>query len=171
MPTSFLEKKIVKEPGKALRRPADKVTAFDNKLKNQVQRMSFLMHQCEGIGLAANQIGLKNSVFVYTYEGKNHACVNPRYTEWPIQAAKETNEEDGSSESTEEGQENKEIGIEGCLSIPKKVMYVSRFQQIKVSYQNVVGEPLERILEGYEARLFQHEYDHLQGKLIIDYGE
>lgn len=203
---SFLEKKIVKDPGRALRRPTDKVTVFDNKLKNQVQRMSFLMHQCEGIGLAANQIGLKNSVFVYVHEGKNYACINPRYTEWPVQEAKEenlstTDEETESAEkevvcetycapeykmgsslprSTNPGCKNcghrssshrKASGIEGCLSIPKKWLYVPRFKRIKVSYQNLAGNALEREIEGYEARLFQHECDHLEGKLIIDYGE
>lgn len=168
MLSSRLEKRIKKHPHDDLRRVADEVTVFDNKLRMQVQRMLFLMHQCEGIGLAANQLGFHNSVFVYTYEGKNHACINPRYTQRSV-SDEEGQDDDAESKEKEEEANGILTGIEGCLSVPTRWLYVPRYDQIKVEYHNVAGTRLEREIEGYEARLFQHEYDHLNGKLIIDY--
>lgn len=164
MLSKFLEEHIRKEPHQALRTPAVPVTEFDAKLKKQVMRMSFLMHQCEGIGLAANQWGANNAVFVYHFEGKNHACINPVISSKSDEETKETD-----AATPEEVGEEKEIGIEGCLSIPNKWLYVPRDRVIDVSYQTLDGKTVERTLEGYEARLWLHEYDHLQGILITDY--
>jgi peptide deformylase len=174
MLSNALDKRIVKYPGRALRQPAKPITTFDNKLKNLAQRMSFLMIQCEGIGLAANQLGRSESMFVYIHEGKSYACINPRYTKGtvPVREEKEAKEEEHVSEEISESSEEDVVtGIEGCLSITNRWLYVPRYECIKVSYQNASGMPVERILEGYEARIYQHEWDHLQGKLIIDYDE
>lgn len=165
MLSKVLEKRIKKWPNKHLIWGApDEITEFDNKLKNQAQRMLFIMYQCEGIGLAANQLGFTNSIFVYTHEGKNNVCINPICTIESGETQKNLKEIKPSPEEKE-----KVVGIEGCLSVPSEWLYVPRFDKVSMSYQNLSGDHLERTVEGYEARIIQHEVDHLYGRLIRDY--
>ncbi len=151
MLSDILEKKIKKAPHKALRAPTEQVTVFDHKLKNMAQRMLFIMHQCEGVGLAANQMGFTPSLFVYKDGTTNHVCVNPTFV------------------NPDEDQ-TKTDGIEGCLSVPDQWLYVPRYDSVVLRYHNLAGKPLERKLEGYEARIVQHEIAHLNGELITDIG-
>jgi len=104
-------------------------------------------------GLAAPQIKIGKSVFIYSYnrDPKNlEVVINPSFT--PV------------------GKE-KTAGWEGCLSVITttwKLAYVPRHEKIKVTYLNQAGEVVEKILEGFAAKAFQHEYDHLQGIVNID---
>lgn len=106
-------------------------------------------------GLAAPQIGISKAVFIYSFDRdpKNlEVVINPIFS--PI-----------SDEVVE--------GWEGCLSVILsdgiwKVAKIPRFEKIKVSYLNLNGEKIEKILEGFAAKVFQHEYDHLQGIENID---
>lgn len=159
-----LEKKIRKTPHELLSTPTQPVEVFDAALKRQIMKMSFIMHRCEGIGLAANQWGANNSVFIYKMEGKTHACINPIYT------PRSTQTEEANTTALNAEKEEKEIGIEGCLSIPDQWLYVPRYKIIDVSYQDIHGNRVGRILEGYEARIYQHEASHLMGKTILDEG-
>jgi peptide deformylase len=104
-------------------------------------------------GLAAPQIGISRSVFIYSYDRdpKNlEVVINPSFI--PI------------------GEEKAE-GWEGCLSVmitTWKVAKVSRYEKIQAIYLNQNGERIQKNLEGFAAKVFQHEYDHLQGIVNID---
>jgi peptide deformylase len=110
--------------------------------------MLTLMEKSKGVGLAANQVGLDASVFsILKSNGDKIAVFNP-----VIRAAsKETN-----------------LGIEGCLSFPALMLNVSRANSIAVSYQNKEGNTVNEELHGFDARVFQHEFDHLQGINFVD---
>ena len=117
-----------------------------------ISRMRRVMHAANGIGLSANQIGLDVSVFVAETPDpqggtKFYAVFNPKI----------------------EKIEKSTISFEeGCLSIPGKWGEVTRSEQIVVSGYNKMGKPVKVKAWGLLARIFQHEFDHLNGKLFID---
>jgi peptide deformylase len=129
-------------------RAAD-VDRFDATLRDQVERMSALMHDALGIGLAAPQIGVSQQLLVYRVgpDGPVIALVNPEI-EW------ESRETEGFEE--------------GCLSIPGVLVDVERPIHVRVRARDENGE--DRVVEasGLEARVIQHEVDHLNGVLILD---
>ena len=140
--------KLIYHPNSWLER---KVDPFDfNKLnaKEIEEQMIEIMDKNQGVGLAANQVGLDASVFsILKSNGDKIAVFNP-----VIRAAsKETN-----------------LGIEGCLSFPALMLNVSRANSIAVSYQNKEGNTVNEELHGFDARVFQHEFDHLQGINFVD---
>ena len=132
-----------------LKSRATPVDRFDDALRQQVARMGGLMNDALGVGLAAPQIGLSQRLLVYRVgqEAPLIALVNPEI-EW-------TSDE-------EEGLE------EGCLSIPGITVDVERPVHVRVKAQDETGA--ERLVEasGLEARVIQHEIDHLDGVLILD---
>jgi peptide deformylase len=132
-----------------LRSRALKVDAFDGALREQVRRMGQLMHEALGIGLAATQVGLMNRVLVYRIdaEGALAALVNP-VLEWA-----------GDERETME---------EGCLSLPGVLVEVDRPVHVRVRAQDERGEDILIEASGLEARVIQHEMDHLDGVLILD---
>src|SRR5215208_3254443 len=132
-----------------LRSRALAVERFDDALREQVARMGHLMDQALGIGLAATQVGLMNRVLVYRVEaeGPIAALVNP-VLEW---AGEET-----------------EPMEEGCLSLPGVLVDVERPIHVRVRAQDERGDPLLIEASGLEARVIQHEIDHLDGVLIVD---
>ncbi len=133
-----------------LRSRATPVDRFDDTLGDQVRRMGAIMGDALGVGLAAPQLGLSQRLLVYRVgpEAPLVALLNPD-VEW-------TSEED--VETLEEG----------CLSIPGVVVDVERPVHVRVRAQDEQGEP--RLIEasGLEARVIQHEIDHLNGVLILD---
>jgi peptide deformylase len=132
-----------------LRATALPVERFDEDLKNEVQRMGELMHDALGVGLAATQLGVLHRVLVYKayVDDPVTALVNP-VMEWMS--------------------EEREIGDEGCLSLPGVHVEVERHAQVRVSGRDETGRELEIAAEGLEARVIQHELDHLNGVLILD---
>jgi peptide deformylase len=132
-----------------LRATALPVERFDDDLAAEVQRMGELMHDALGVGLAATQLGVLHRVLVYKayVEDPVTALVNP-VLEW-------TSEE-------------LELGDEGCLSLPGVHVEVERHAQVRVSARDEAGEQIELDAEGLEARVIQHEIDHLNGVLILD---
>jgi peptide deformylase len=125
-----------------LRTKARPVDRFDDALRSEIDRMGHLMHDSLGVGLAATQVGTLNRVLVYRVQPEGHiaALVNPEI-EWK---GKET-----------------ETMEEGCLSLPAILVDVER--PIHVN-----GEPIVIEASGLEARVIQHEIDHLDGVLILD---
>jgi peptide deformylase len=107
-------------------------------------------------GMAANQWGLKKRIFIYTPEGSElgkrmEVMLNPSYV--PYLRLGET--------------EPKMVAAyEGCFSIPLTVGVVNRYDAIEATYYTPEGEKMVRVLEGWEARVFQHETDHLNGRLF-----
>jgi len=132
-----------------LKSKARPVERFDDALVREVQRMGQVMHDSLGIGLAATQVGVMHRVLVYRVgrDGPVAAVVNPEL-EW---SSKE-----------------KEPLEEGCLSLPGVLVEVDRPVHVRVRAQDERGEPLLIEASGLEARVLQHEIDHLDGVLILD---
>ncbi len=132
-----------------LRTRAREVDRFDDELRDEVRRMGRLMHEAMGIGLAAPQVGVSHRVLVYRIEPESPlmALVNPQI-EW-------------SGEETE-------VVEEGCLSLPAVHVEVERPVYVRVRARDEYGEDLEIEASGLEARVIQHELDHLDGVLILD---
>ena len=132
-----------------LRSRAKEVTAFDDDLRAQATRMASLMHDAMGIGLAAPQIGIANRMLVYRVipSGPVRVLVNPEVT-W---ASRED-----------------EWLEEGCLSLPAVHVDGERPVALAVRAHDAHGEAITVEASGLEARVIQHEIDHLDGVLILD---
>jgi peptide deformylase len=142
--------KLVRKYGDpVLKSRALEIDRFDDALREEVRRMGQLMHDGLGIGLAATQVGVMHRVLVYRVEpgAAVAALINP-VLEW---ASRE-----------EEGME------EGCLSLPGVLVGVERPIHVVVSAVDEYGEPILVEASGLEARVIQHEMDHLDGVLILD---
>jgi peptide deformylase len=132
-----------------LRSRALPVDRFDDRLVEEVKRMGQLMHDALGIGLAATQVGVMHRVLVYRVEqdAPVAALVNPQI-EW--------------------AGDEKEFMDEGCLSLPGVLVEVERPVHVRVRAQDERGDDLLIEASGLEARVIQHEIDHLDGVLILD---
>jgi peptide deformylase len=132
-----------------LKSRATPVESFDEALERQVARMGGLMNDALGVGLAAPQVGLSQRLLVYRIgaDAPLIALVNPEL-EW------------SSDES--------EVLEEGCLSIPDVNVDVDRPVHVRVSGRDEHGDPRVVEASGLEARVIQHEMDHLDGVLILD---
>ncbi|HWD64083.1 MAG TPA: peptide deformylase [Solirubrobacteraceae bacterium] len=132
-----------------LKTKARKVELFDEALRQEVARMGLLMNDALGIGLAATQIGVLHRVLVYRVQSDAPVSVliNPEL-EWT---------------SSEE-----EFAEEGCLSLPLVHVEVERPVYVRVKAQDEYGESLLVEASGLEARVIQHEMDHLDGVLILN---
>jgi peptide deformylase len=131
----------------ALRMRAREVESFDADLERLAERMTTLMHEANGVGLAATQVGVLRRLFVFVDEGVDRVLVNPSITK----TSKET-----------------EIDDEGCLSLRDVLVPVERPVTITVEGMDAKGEPVKLELEPPSSRVAQHELDHLDGVLIID---
>jgi len=142
---------IVKDPDPVLRERAMEVTKFNANLHKLLRDMAETMYDAKGVGLAAPQIGILKRVIVVDV-GDEHGLiemVNPEIVE----------------------REGEQIGPEGCLSIPGLNGIVRRAQRVVVKGQDRDGNPFTVEAEGYLARAFQHEVDHLNGVLFTDIAD
>jgi len=144
---------IVIYPDPRLRKKNAPVTTFDATLATTVRAMFDAMYDTSGVGLAAPQVGLNMRLLVYNPSGKAEqeeaevVLCNPKL----VHKSKDT-----------------ESGEEGCLSFPEVNGQVIRPLQVKIEAQDLLGKSFELELEDWEARIFQHELDHLDGILFID---
>ena len=136
-------------PDPVLRMKANDVESFDDDLRRLVERMSTLMREANGVGLAATQVGVLRRVFVFQPdpEEEPQALVNPRVT----------------AQSDERVSDD-----EGCLSLQGVVIPVERHERLTVEASDAEGNEVRLELEGLPARIAQHELDHLDGILILD---
>jgi peptide deformylase len=132
-----------------LRATAVPVVHFDEALELEAQRMGELMHDALGVGLAATQLGVLHRVLVFR-----------AYTDDPVTVLVNP-ELSWRSEELESAEE-------GCLSLPGVHVDVERAASVRVRAQDVKGEPIEIEADGLEARVIQHEIDHLDGILVLD---
>ncbi len=146
---------ILTQPDPRLRQESPEVTSFDDSLIRLCEELEASMEAGPGgVGIAAPQIGeLKRVIIVDCTRAmrlcKNHGrlrMVNPVITE----------------------REGKKLGREGCLSVPDWVGVVPRAKWVSVSYQDASGEKITLETSGFEARVIQHEIDHLDGILFTD---
>ncbi|MDG2424581.1 MAG: peptide deformylase [Phycisphaerales bacterium] len=141
---------ILTHPHPTLRMPAQPVEEVDDLVRAVAVRMFQLMEEAAGIGLAAPQIGLSWRMFVTRDpedETKNSVWINPELE--VIEDSKESDEE-------------------GCLSLPGILVNVNRPLGIRIRGLNERGEPVDEVSNEHIARVWQHEHDHLDGRLIID---
>ncbi|MDR3279595.1 MAG: peptide deformylase [Synergistaceae bacterium] len=134
-------------PDPALRVQCRDVTEFDDKLKKLLQDMFETMYSAKGVGLAAPQVGVPLKLFVAEWEGGRHVLANPEIIE-------------------AEGSERTD---EGCLSFPGIYEEVARPNKIRILYHDENGRRHDEVVEGFLARVFAHETDHLNARLLIDH--
>ena len=134
-------------PHEALRRETTPITEFDGKLRKLINDMRETMYAANGVGIAAPQVGIPQKLVVIDWDGNRYVLINPRIV-------------------SQEGGERRE---EGCLSFPGIHEDVTRPEKIHVCYQDEEGEEHEEVIEGFLARVFAHEIDHLENKLLIDH--
>ncbi len=148
-----LEFQIALYPEPVLRKVADPVQVFDAELERIVAAMYQRMFDSEGLGLAAPQVGLRQRILVINEASNsdepenNVTLINPRIVS-----------RDGEKTTWEEG----------CLSFPEIYAEVVRPDRCTVEAVDVRGEPLHREFSGFLSRIVQHEYDHLEGILLVD---
>jgi peptide deformylase len=127
--------------------PTTVVERFDAELSSFIDEMHKAMALREGVGLAAPQVGVLKKIAIIDYHDVFHVLINPRLLE----------------------QEGEQEADEGCLSFPGIFAAVKRPARIKVAAQDVTGADRTYDVEGFTARAFLHEMDHLEGKLFIEY--
>jgi peptide deformylase len=135
-------------PDPALRMAGREVEVFDDELFRLAERMTLLMRDASGVGLAATQVGVLRRMFVFQpADDEAAAVVNPRITHRADEA---------------------EVDDEGCLSLQGIQVPVERALSVRLEGKDVGGRDIAFDLEGIGARVAQHELDHLDGVLIID---
>jgi peptide deformylase len=152
--------KLISGPDERLTIPTIQVTEFNKSLKDELYEMVHIQEKEKGVGLAAPQVGLNKSMFVVdipymgVLDGRFFKDTIKRIIINPILTLS-----------------GDDISIaEGCLSFKGKLVKAPRKQKCKVTYQNIFGESVEEDFSGLVAIVFQHEYDHLLGKTLLDYG-
>jgi peptide deformylase len=151
-------RKIITVPNEVLRKKTQKVKVFDDNLRTLIDDMVETMRDAPGVGLAAPQIGILEQIVVIEFgdeedeeaPAKLYTVVNPEITRMS---------------------NDKVMGVEGCLSVPGIVGDVERSTSIVVKGQNRNGQNVKYKLDGWVARIFQHEIDHLSGVLFTDLAE
>lgn len=136
--------KLVGDP--VLRTKARPVEQFDPSLSRLLDDMMDTMYAAPGIGLAGPQVGVSKRVVVIDLGEDPIRMVNPKIV----------------------SHDGEQVGLEGCLSIPEIFGDVKRFEKIVVKGQDELGRPYRVEAEGLLSRCFQHEIDHLDGKLFTD---
>jgi peptide deformylase len=141
--------KIVKFPNSVLRKKAKPVEYISSEQRKILDKMAKTMYEQEAVGVAAQQVGLTTKLAVVDARDRYGLIklVNPTIIE----------------------KEGTQIATEGCLSLPGIAVDVPRAEKIKVKAKDERGQDVTFDLEGLVARVFQHEIDHLNGKVIIDY--
>jgi peptide deformylase len=145
--------KIVKYPHPALRVEAQPILALDKDIQLAAANMLELMYASDGLGLAAPQVALPLRLLVMNFAGdannkeQEYVAINPVIVETKGGAISDR---------------------EGCLSFPGLYQNVRRFKTVKVVFYNLLGEKYEMVCHDLQARVWQHEIDHLNGVLFID---
>ncbi len=151
-------REVITVPNEVLRQKAHKVKKFDKNLSTLIDDMVETLRDAPGVGLAAPQINILQRVIIVEFgdeddpeaPAKLYAVVNPELTY---------------------SSEEKVFGAEGCLSIPGIMGNVERSLSVAVRGQNRRGKKVKYKLDGWVARIFQHEIDHLEGILFTDRAE
>jgi len=141
---------ILEFPDPRLRTVAQPVTRFDAELHQLADNMVETMYDAQGIGLAASQVDVRLRLLVLDVSEDRDAprvYVNPEII----------------------AREGSEVFEEGCLSVPGIYAEVTRSEKVTVSAQDIEGKPFAEELTGLHAICLQHEIDHLDGKLFVDY--
>ena len=145
---------ILLVPNPILRQKAKKLKSISREDIKIANHMMEAMLKAPGVGLAANQVGILKQIVTINFEDKennkkiNYILFNPSI----IQYSKDTS-----------------LMEEGCLSLPDQYADVERPKEIILEYMDEKEKVIRKQIDGYEARILQHEIDHLSGKLFVDY--
>lgn len=143
-----------------LRQKSQPVASYDitsTAVKDLISTLIEVMHQNQGVGIAAPQIGINQRIFIYGFTN------NPRYPDQaPIPLTVMINP------AVIKCSSEQELAFEGCLSLGTLRGEVQRASNLTVAYYNEDGQHCEKTVSGFEARIIQHEMDHLNGILIIE---
>ncbi len=146
--------KLIYVPDPLLRQKAKKISRVDDSEIRLANKMMDIMIKAPGVGLAANQVGILKQIvtilFIDSEKNKEikYVLFNPKITKYSQETV---------------------IMEEGCLSLPEQFAKVERPKSIEFEYLNEKNELIKRKSNGIEARILQHEIDHLSGKLFVDY--
>jgi peptide deformylase len=140
-----------------LHRLAAEVTDFDENLRQLVADMFETMDEAPGVGLAAPQVGVSLRVMVYSYPDdednpRRGVIINPTLSHTPLP----------------DGEASEELDSEGCLSVPGERFSLRRGEQAVIEGVDLEQKPVRIEAKGWFARIFQHEFDHLNGIIYID---
>jgi len=142
--------KLVKYPADVLNLTAKKIKKVDAAVEDLVEEMFQTMFENDGVGMAAPQIEKSKRLFIAAPQG----IKGPKLTYINPEILSGT---------------GKEVGPEGCLSFPGVYGNVERFKEIQIRYLDIKGEVQEEVIEGFLARIYQHENDHLDGVLFVEH--
>jgi len=142
----------------ALRKVAKDIPPDYPNLKTLLDNMFETMYNADGVGLAAPQVGLEDRILIIDLASNSKD--DPSFKDFKkVFINAHIIEQDGEEASVEEG----------CLSIPGVHEKVPRKNRIRIQYLDENLEPHDEVYEGFKARVIQHEYDHLEGKMFVDY--
>ena len=158
-------RQIVTLPEPVLRRKAKSITKFDKELQTLIDDMIETMRDAPGVGLAAPQVGVSERLAVIEYAEDEDDEDETEGTEKPAKPKQLFVIINPEIVKTSEEKVN---GIEGCLSIPGLLGEVERYEALQVKALNRYGKPVKLKVDGWMARIFQHEIDHLNGVLFTD---
>lgn len=127
---------------KALKRKSKRVDKIDDSIRNICASMISTMIQKNGVGLAANQVGILKRIIIILDNGNPKVLINPEIIEYSDEMCSLQ---------------------EGCLSIPETFLDIERPKSVKIKYRNLKGKPCYEHYDGISARIIQHEIDHLDG--------
>lgn len=145
----FEDLKIISWPDPRLIKTSSAVETFNDDLRALAMRMLELMREAKGVGLAAPQVGQNIRLFVIGPTGNpedERVYVNPVLSDLA-----------GDQE-----------GEEGCLSLPGITARIVRADSVKIDAYDLAGKPIQEVQTQYLSRIWQHEFDHLNGKLLMD---
>ncbi len=152
---------LKKVPDPILKQRSSEVTVFGDELRELTSTMHNVMLKYSGVGLAAVQIGVLQRVMLVDLTSSTKQELEQKQNfQYPFFLI---------NPNIISFSEAKKFAEEGCLSIPEVLIKVPRARNIKVQYQDLAGNQKFLECSGLVARVIQHEYDHLNGKLIIDY--
>ena len=135
---------------KILREKSKRVSSIDDTLRSFCFSMAKIMREKNGIGISAPQVGLNKRIIIVDKNGQDWILINPEIV-WSSDLIIDFKE--------------------GCLSVPGVFDNVKRPESIKIKYRNAKGKPVLETINGLMARVVQHEIDHLDGILFVDYLE
>ena len=145
---------ILLVPHPVLRQKSNRLKTIQEEDIKIAKQMMEVMIKAPGVGLAANQVGILKQIITINFEDKendkkaNYILFNPSIIEYS---------------------EDKITMEEGCLSLPEQYADVERPKEIILEYIDENEKSIKKQIDGYEARILQHEIDHLSGKLFVDY--
>lgn len=164
---------VILYPDPVLKQVAHPIGAVDDAIKKQAKRMlNTVVKDGHSVGIAANQVGILNRVMIAEYNPDGWVYEDPNQTKPEIIASgkgRRGNPMVMINPEIVKKSDRKSICMEGCLSLPQQFAHVERYADVTVEYIDLKGEKQTLDASGFDSHVIQHELDHLNGTLFIDY--